>query len=531
MATRSWSFPLALDPRAALPQYLQIARGVVSAIRSGRLAPGQPLPGSRTLATSLGVHRNTVLAAYDELMAEGWITTSRATGTFVSRDLPVARIESAARHPALAPSTLDAAAIARRCGFPVEPALPFDPPPTVPPGAFLLSKGAPDVRLLPVAELTRAYRRALRREGPRLLGYGDPRGLPQLRSAFAAMLRSARGLDLSRDDLMVTRGSQMAIDLAARSLIAPGDTVAIEALGHPAIWTALRLAGARLVPIPVDRQGLDTEALTDLLAREPVRAVYVTPHHQFPTTSVMPAARRLRLLELARRYGTAIIEDDYDHEFHYDGPTIPPLASLDQHDTVIYIGTLSKILAPGLRIGFVTAPRPVLERMTGLRVASDLQGDQLTEWMVADCFASGELGRHVRRMRRVYRLRRDALASALTAELGPVLSFEVPTGGMALWATVSADVDLAGWVERSVAAGVIIRSGSFYDATGTASQALRLGFTCHQPAELVEAVRRMKGALVSSAHSGPSEARAVGPRPHVIARSEHSERRSNLLQQ
>jgi GntR family transcriptional regulator/MocR family aminotransferase len=364
------------------------------------------------------------------------------------------------------------------------------------------------VRLLPAAEMARAYRRALRREGRRLLGYGDPRGLPQLRAAFAAMLHATRGLGVGPDDVLVTRGSQMALDLAARALVTPGDAVAIEAQGHPAIWTALRLAGARLIPVPIDGSGLDTDALAALLAREPIRAVYVTPHHQFPTTVVMPASRRLHLLELAHRYGAAIIEDDYDHEFHYDGPTVLPLASLDRHASVVYIGTLSKILAPGLRVGFATGPRPVLERMTALRVATDLQGDQLNEWMVAECFESGELGRHVRRMRRAYRIRRDAFQTALTRELDTALSFETPVGGMALWARVRPDIDLDRWVERALACGVVMRHGRFYDATGTAPPALRLGFTYHDAGELTVAAGRMAGALAEV----EGERKALRPR-------------------
>lgn len=482
---RDWELTVALESAAALPIFLQIARAVVGDIRSGRLRPGDALPGSRRLARSLGVHRNTVLAAYDELIAEGWLWTRAAGGTFVASEPP---------SPALSQPSAPTR-IAERPGYPLPEPLPPDLPPPYPPGTLVLARGAPDVRLVPTTELARAYRRVLLREGPALLAYGDPAGHPRLRAALASMLSAARGIAATAETVMVTRGSQMALDLAARALVAPGDTVAVEALGHPPAWRAFRLAGARLVPIELDREGLRVEALAEALARHPIRAVYLTPHHQFPTAVVMPADRRRALLELARAHRLAIIEDDYDHEFHYDGKPILPLASRDPAGTVLYVGTLSKILAPGLRTGFVAAPPPVIERMASLRVVSDLQGDLLAECALAELFQDGELGRHVRRMRGIYRARRDALVAALRAELGSVLEIDVPSGGMALWARVAPGIDLDAWSRRALACGVAFRPGRVYDFRGASRPFIRLGFTFHDEGELAEAARRMARAL------------------------------------
>jgi len=483
---RDWQLTLALEPDSALPLFVQISRAIAGDILSGRLRPGDALPGSRTLAQSLGVHRNTVLATYDELIAEGWLRTEAAGGTFVASELPA---------PARRPIPLPAARVAREAAYPLAPPLPFERPPDYAAGSLVLAKGAPDPRLLPTAELARAYRRVLLRDGRKLLVYGDPTGSRRLREALASMLSAARGIAADPECILVTRGSQMALDLAARALLAPGDVVAVEALGHPPAWNALRLAGARLLPVEVDGGGLRVDTLARALERQPILLVYVTPHHQFPTAVVMPPDRRRALVELAQAHRLAIIEDDYDHEFHYDGRPALPLASRDPSGAVLYIGTLSKILAPGLRIGFVVAPPPVIERMTSLRVATDLQGDLVAESAIAELFRSGELGRHVRRMRRIYHARRDALAAALRAELGSALEFDIPSGGMALWARGAPGIDLDAWSSRARACGVAFRPGRMYDFHGACQPATRLGFTFHDEAELAEAARRMAKGL------------------------------------
>jgi GntR family transcriptional regulator/MocR family aminotransferase len=483
----AWEHTLAPETGTGLPLFLRIARAVVADIRRGRLGPGDPLPGSRRLARHLGVNRNTVLSSYRELLAEGWVTTTPAGGTFVCRELP------GNGHP---PRVVGANRAAARVGFSIAPPIGLDHPPHYPPGTLVLAKGTPDVRLLPMAELARAFRRTLIAEGPALLTYGDPRGHPRLRAALAAMLSAARGISVPADAILVTHGSQMALDLAARALVDPGDVVVIEALGHPFVRSTLALAGARLVPVPVDDAGLVVDALPAIAQRHRIRAIIVTPHHQFPTTSVMPAARRLQLLAFARERGIAVVEDDYDHEFHYDGHPVLPLASTDPAG-VIYVGTLSKILAPGLRVGFAVAPTPVVARMASLRIATDIQGDLLIEAALADLFERGELGRHVRRMRRIYRARRDALVAALERHLGSALTFKVPSGGMALWAHAAPGIDVDRWAEQALACGVAFRGGRMYDAEGAYQPCMRLGFTFHTEAELEEAARRMATALAA----------------------------------
>ncbi|WP_437591470.1 PLP-dependent aminotransferase family protein [Sorangium sp. So ce1000] len=483
-----WELALAVDPAAPQPIFLQIARALADDIRRGRLRAGAELPGSRALARSLSVHRNTVLAAYRELTAEGWIEASAARGTFVSAELPAPAPRGFTRRAAAR------AEVPARLGFDLG-ATSLRHVPLPPPGTLRMSGGLPDMRLVPTAALARAYRRALHAGSKRLLDYADPRGDERLRAALAAMLSAVRGLAAGPESVLVTRGSQMALDLVARALIAPGDAVAVESYGYRPAWEALRLAGARLIPLPVDAAGLSVDALSELAERERLRAVYVTPHHQYPTTAVLAPGRRIALLELCRARRIAVLEDDYDHEFHYDGRPVLPLASADTAGVVVYIGTLSKILAPGLRIGFVIAPVPLIERLALHRAFVDRQGDHAVERAVAELLEDGEVQRHAQRARRAYRARRDLLVASLRARLPDALDFRVPAGGMALWAKVDAAIDADAWAERALARKVAFSAGRRFAFDGKKRPFLRLGFAALDEREIGEAVERMVEAL------------------------------------
>jgi GntR family transcriptional regulator / MocR family aminotransferase len=304
-----------------------------------------------------------------------------------------------------------------------------------------------------------------------------------------------RGLAVSRDRLLVTGGSQGALDLVARTLLRAGDRVAVEDPGYPAAWATLRGAGAVLVPVPVDETGMRVEALAPILREGPLRAIYLTPHHQFPTTVTMSAPRRMSLLDLARRHRIAVLEDDYDNEFHFEGRPVLPLAGDDPGGVVVYLGTLSKILAPGLRIGFLAGPRPLVEALATQRGAADGQGDLILQRAAAELLEDGLLQRHARKMRRTYLARRDALAEALHRHLGHAVAFDLPPGGMSLWVRVDPSLDLATWVARAEKAGVTVYPGRRFDFHDRPLPNLRLGFSSLDEAELEEAVRRLTRAL------------------------------------
>ncbi|HMG53481.1 MAG TPA: PLP-dependent aminotransferase family protein, partial [Kofleriaceae bacterium] len=447
--------------------------------RAGRIGPGVErrragIEREPDLAGEAALHAD---AAYGDLEAQGLLTTVARTGTVVAdppRGVGVQR------------------GLARQVGFALDPGPPAFHTRPDPPGAIALAAGVPDLRLVPSELIARAYRRAMRRQAAAVLGYSnDTAGHVRLRTALAHVVRDARGIAATAEEIMITRGSQMALDLVARALVRPGDVACVEALGYRPSWRALERAGARLVGVPVDAGGVDVDALARICARTPVRLLYVTPHHQYPTTVVLTAGRRARLVALARKHRFAIVEDDYDHEFHYEGRPVLPLASTDLHGVVAYIGTLSKVLAPGLRLGFVVAPRPLIDRLARERYLVDRQGDHALELAIAELIEDDELGRHTRKMRRIYHARRDALADGLRDQLGDRVAFHVPTGGIALWVETSPGLDADRWCKRGRDHGVVFQPGSSLSLAPRKVAAVQFGYGSCTEAEIKLAVRRL----------------------------------------
>ncbi|MDP3504193.1 MAG: PLP-dependent aminotransferase family protein [Myxococcales bacterium] len=470
---------LELDRRShvSLPQ--QLVQQVVLAIRSGRLPPGASLPGTRTMAETLGVHRNTVIAAVEELEAQGWLQTRQGLPSRVTSSLPLSADVAVAT-----PKT--------RLGFPVRPwpgaSRAFE---AVPKGVLDFSAGLPDPRLFDAAALARAYRRSLRQTKGQLLGFGHPAGDERLRRALASQLASRRGLAVTADDVLITRGSQLAMHLLALALTRPGDSIAVEAPGYPSSRDAFACLGVKVMPIRVDGEGLDVEQLSRARA---LKAVLVTPHLQDPTTVTLSARRRLALLELARRRRFAVIELDTDFEFTFDGPPVLPLASQDTFGVVVYVGTLSKALAPGLRTGFVVAPPALRDTLLAVRGQVDRTGDAGLERALAQMVEDGEVQRHSLKARRVFLARRDLLVELLRRQLGGTLTFDVPRGGLGLWAHVDPALDVEAWAARALQAGVRFFPGRAFSPTRRRLPNLRLGFANLNETELVDAVRRLAQA-------------------------------------
>ncbi|MGH1346874.1 MAG: PLP-dependent aminotransferase family protein [Nannocystales bacterium] len=478
-----WPLLLSLDRGDSVPLFAQLASALAECVRRGRLKPGSTLPGSRTMARSLGVHRNTVVAAYRELESQGWIEV-QARRTVIAIGLPTRK------------SVGGSSALAARTGFTVDPVRARRCPRVQAP--FDLGGGLPDPRLVPRKLLARALGRVVRQPGGRTLEYGDPQGQLRLREQIATMLAHTRGLSVTADDILITRGSQMGLALVARALLRPGDELAVERLGYAPAWDAFEHAGATLRGIDVDEAGLKVEQLDGTSPR----AVYVTPHHQYPTTATLNASRRLQLLAWAAKQRVAVIEDDYDNEYHYDTQPVQPLAAHDPRGVVVYLGTLSKVLAPGIRIGWVVAPPNLLAAMLALRTSLDGQGGLAFEAAVADLLEDREVQRHIWRTRRQYAERRDALCDALRARLDGALHFTVPAGGLALWTQVRPGVSAESWAERALARGVRVNPGRSFTLSRRAAPNLRIGFARHTPDELLEAVERLASAYHEGAPDG-----------------------------
>jgi GntR family transcriptional regulator/MocR family aminotransferase len=475
--------PVDLDRGSHQPLAAQLVQLLTNEIRQGRLRPGQRVPSSRRLAQELQVHRNTVVAAFDELIAQGWLETRPGSHTRVTATLPMEDVTQQG-------------SASRTLGFDLRPwnnsSRSFE---AAPAGVLDFTGGLPDSRLFPAKILARAYRRSLQRSAAGLLDFGEPAGERQLRTSLAAMLSSMRGLSVCADDIFLTRGSQFALHLLSLALVGPDDTVAVESPGYPSAREAFTFLGAKLLPVPVDQEGIDVAELASRLEHTTIRALYLTPQHQDPTTVTLSATRRLALLSLAKKHRFAIIEADYDYEFQYEGPPVLPMASTDKDGVVVYVGTLTKALAAGLRVGFIVAPPELMATLNSLRGQIDRQGDHALQRTLAELLDDGELTRHSLRARRVFHARRDHLVQLLRRHLGSALHFEVPRGGLALWARVDDEIDVDTWAAASLRAGVRFLTGGLYAPGGESIPNLRLGFGHLNEDEMTSAVKRMARCL------------------------------------
>lgn len=460
-----------VKPEGREPVFLALVRTIINEIERGRLKPGAPLPGTRALSKNLKLNRNTVDAAYHELAMQGWLVTEPSRGTFVAMDLP-----DMAMPPRASPPQGVVTGLARPAAL----------------GILRLSDGYPDVRLVPTTAFGQAIRRALN-SAAFVSGsaYGDPRGNAALRDALSHYLRDERGLTAAAADIMVTRGSQMGLFLAASAVAEPGIAIAVESPGYPLAWAAFRAAGADVVGVPVDAHGIDVNLLETLAqTNASLRAVYVTPHHQYPTTATLGAARRMRLMDVARRYGLLIIEDDYDNEYRFDGRPILPLAARTDEDLpIIYLGSLSKLLAPGIRLGYAVAPPQILLRMADRREALDRQGDWPLEHALADLLADGTIKRHARKARRIYHARRDQMARMLEERFSDDGEFTLPAGGLAIWWRLRRGLSAETWAANAARLGLSVMPGlQFVLDTANPAEAFRLGFASLDNREMLRAM-------------------------------------------
>lgn len=465
---RPWQVSLSerIDPSRETPIYMQIIQALIRDIERGKLTSGTYLPSSREMAKILGVNRKTVVFAYEDLIAQGWLDSAGTRGTMVAAALP----DPVKRQQGDAEPTMSSVRIDYRYAEP--PARPI----ALPSGKGLkIDEGAPDGRLFPTELLARAYRGATNRAAESNgFQYGDPRGSPALREGIASMLRGQRGLPVTAENICITRGSQNGIFLASQVLLRPGDSVVVEALTYEPAVAAFRAFGANIVPVGLDEDGIDIDAVEHACRRNAVRAVFVTPHHQFPTTVSLRPERRLRLLELARQFGFAIIEDDYDHEFHFHSQPLLPLASYGPGQ-VIYVGSMSKLLLPALRIGYVAAPPAIVDAIAHRVSLTDGMGNALTEDAAAELIENGELRRHARKVWQVYAARRESFAAEIDKALGDIVQYKMPDGGLAFWLQFP-DIDLDQMEARAAAMGLRFASSRSFMTRDDAPRGLRIGF-------------------------------------------------------
>lgn len=409
---RPWQIHFRIDEREEKTVFLKLTNLISQEILSGRLVQGIMLPGSRSLSKELGINRKTVQAVYEELEAQGWLVTRPRKGTFVADILPEKqlKIESVNERKVNDRPTIQEAAL------------------------YPHNDGVPDPRLIPYELFSRAYRHALIKiTQNQYMGYGNPQGMIELRQALQKMLSMERFMSVAEDEICIVRGSQMGIFLASRVLPNRQGVIVVEELYYPSAFKAFQSNGFQVVSVKLDEQGIVIEDLERILQEHSVAAIYTTPHHQYPTTVTMPMSRRLQLLELSKKWGFYIIEDDYDHEFHYDSRPMPPLASLPHSELVIHVGSLSKVFAPGIRLGYIVASASVIQSITEDILLIDRQGNNITELALADLMQRGEIKRHIRKMKKIYQLRRDHALTEFSRVFSGDVQIKAPAGGMALW--------------------------------------------------------------------------------------------------
>lgn len=410
---RPWKFEIQILPQSGKAVYLQIADAVIGAIKDGRLNGGDPLPGSRNLAMHLNVNRNTITEALNVLLSEGWLVSKERKGTFVSDITPGTEINTLSEVIAIEDTSSETSA-----------------------NNITIDDGFPDSRIAPITELARAYRQIFGRKGKwQMMGYGDSQGGIEFRKTIAQMLNHQREMKLNEDMLCITRGSQMAMYLIAHCIVNKGDYVLVENPGYKPAWQSFEMAGAKLLPVEVDQQGLLTTIVQQYLQQGlPIKAIYTTPHHQYPTTVTLSLQRRMELVRLSNQYGLYIIEDDYDNEFHFGYRPVMPISSYSHLKKYIYVGTFSKVVAPALRIGYLASnDTGLIHKATMLRRIIDVQGDTIMEQAVLELITDGTITRHIKKATALYKTKRSYTAKLLDVYLSAKADYVIPEGGLAFW--------------------------------------------------------------------------------------------------
>lgn len=481
------------------PLFRQLHRALRTAIVDGTVPAGTRLPATRALAAELGLSRTTVLLAYEQLAAEGYLDGRRGSGSFVLDSVASSPSREA---PVRAPTTLAAAST---------------PPRLAPFGGFLMDRrtrpifsayvsgrprlphdfryGAPAMHDFPVQVWQRCLGRRARRASAAYYDYGHPQGSATLRAALAGYLLRGRGVRCEPDQILVTSGSQQGLDLAARLLLAPGDTAVVEEPGYEGARRAFLATGARLAYVPTDADGLDVAALDELGKR--ARLAHVTPSHQYPLGGVMPYPRRQALLAWAARTGAYVVEDDYDGEYRYGGRPLDALKALDDGDRVLYLGTLSKVMFPALRLGYLVLPHGLVEPFARAKLLADGGSAFLEQEALADFIASGAFERHIRRARLWNAERRTTLLRALTQHFGDAVAVVGANAGLHVvaWFHDVPRRQARAVVERAAALGVGVYPVTPYYETAPAALGLLLGYGALTTRTITTGVARLADAI------------------------------------
>jgi GntR family transcriptional regulator/MocR family aminotransferase len=410
--------------------YLKIANAIREAIKNGNASAGEKLPSARNLATQLAVNRHTIMSAYHELEAQGWVKTKERQGYSVAQTLPIHHSqknkeklnEANNKHQWRLVKTSNNSLQRQASDY-----------------QFNFAGGNPDIALFPFNEFRSYINEAMNRPLINELNYGNNNGLPAFIKEVSTYLRRVRAI--ADKEIIVVNGSQEALYIISQILLKTGDKVAVESLGYRPAWNALENAGADLIGVKQTKDGIDVEHLEQLFKQHKLRLLYLTPLHQYPTTTTLPAAQRIKIYRLALKYSVPIIEDDYDHEFHYDSQPLAPMAANDPAGLVIYLSSFSKIMFPGIRLGIIAVDKTLAPDIISYRTMINHKANVVLQDAVARWMKDGAFERHLRKTTRIYKKRRQCMVETLNSFIaeGIKLDFTVPPGGMTLWVNVGSN--------------------------------------------------------------------------------------------
>jgi GntR family transcriptional regulator / MocR family aminotransferase len=481
-----------IDRDSDTPIYQQIESFLRESILAGQLAPDTRLPATRQLAHSLGVNRITVESAYASLEADGLIQSRRGSGTYVMK--PPTMPEIPERKPGapwpLWQQDLQAGTAASPGSRPAELLLAAGHPDPI-----NFASGSGDTHLFPVEDYRKVIQNVLKRDGMDALDYGDLRGYSPLRSTVAHILAS-QGIPARQENVLITAGSQQAIALVSQLLLKPGDTLLVESPTYAVALDLFRSLGFKLVGIPMDEHGMLVDQLEPLLQQHHPRLIYTIPNFHNPSGASLGVHRRQQLIALASRYNIPILEDDYVGDLRYEGRAFPALKALDPGGQVIYASTFSKMLMPGLRVGFLVADGPVYNSLVSYKHVSDLTSSNLHQRALESYVTVGRYQAHLRRTCQLYRKRRDAMVEAIQRYLPASVSVTVPQGGLFMWLRLPDEISSEALLPLACDEGVAFTPGCrFFPNDCNGENHMRLNFATQPPDKITAGIKRLGTAM------------------------------------
>ena len=476
------------DKSMSQPVFIQVSQKIINAIQRRYLAKGTLLPGTRVLGKILKVHRNTAVAIYEELASQGWVEIIPNKGTFVLEpELKTAKIKATSQ------KINQAYTYAKTTGFPFQKSFHLASTTQLTTAKYTINEGRPDLRLHPVHEFTRWYSAAMKRKTI-LKKWNRPSesSYSLFQTQLCNYLNATRGFHIKPNNLISTRSTEMSLYIVSQLLIKQNDVVLVGNLSNYASNMIFQQAGATIKTVPVDADGLSIDYIKKHFIKGSIRCAYICAHRQYPTVVKLSAARRLALLQLAKDYGFAIIEDDYDYDFQFEGSAMLPMATADVNGMVIYLGKFGQSLFPSFQTGFVIAPENLISEATNYLQLLDKQGDLIQEQMLSELINEGEIHRLMKKNIIIYKERRDRLCKLLTEYFSEIATWNIPVGGLAIWLEFQASISLVKLAEEAEKNNLFLPKTILYQNKNTC--AIRFGFGHLNKEEMEPVIQKLKSA-------------------------------------